>query len=78
MLEEKNIVEHLNLKVVDQEGGEAFMKLGHFTPLGRLMKEYAERQGKDLATHRFFYEGERIKSHQTPSEVTECFSPFFR
>ena len=64
--EEKPQVDHLNLKVVTQDGNEIFFKCKMTTPLGKLMLAYCQRQGVSLQAVRFLFDGTRINSDQTP------------
>ena len=60
---------HINLKVVTQDGNEIFFKCKATTPLSKLMNAFCQRQGVALASVRFLFDGTRINEHQTPSDV---------
>ncbi|CAL9738626.1 ubiquitin-like protein Smt3p [Monosporozyma servazzii] len=57
---------HINLKVSDGQS-EIFFKIKRTTPLKRLMEAFAKRQGKEMDSLRFLYDGVRIQADQTPS-----------
>uniref|UniRef100_A0A7S3B187 Ubiquitin-like domain-containing protein n=1 Tax=Haptolina ericina TaxID=156174 RepID=A0A7S3B187_9EUKA len=60
---------HINLKVVTQDGNEIFFKCKATTPLSKLMNAFCQRQGVALASVRFLFDGTRINEHQTPSDL---------
>lgn len=66
---------HINLKVVTQDGNEIFFKCKATTPLSKLMHAFCQRQGVALSSVRFLFDGTRINEHQTPSDV--CSHPSF-
>lgn len=55
---------HINLKVSDGSS-EIFFKIKKTTPLRRLMEAFAKRQGKEMDSLRFLYDGIRIQADQT-------------
>lgn len=59
---------HLNLKVSDGSS-EIFFKIKRTTPLRRLMEAFAKRQGKEMDSLRFLYDGIRIQADQTPDDL---------
>mmetsp|Transcript_53087 Transcript_53087/g.139542 ORF Transcript_53087/g.139542 Transcript_53087/m.139542 type:complete len:93 (-) Transcript_53087:415-693(-) len=61
--------EHINLKVVTQDGNEIFFKCKATTPLSKLMHAFCQRQGVSLNSVRFLFDGTRINEHQTPSDL---------
>mmetsp|Transcript_7211 Transcript_7211/g.14747 ORF Transcript_7211/g.14747 Transcript_7211/m.14747 type:complete len:96 (-) Transcript_7211:275-562(-) len=61
--------ESLNLKVVTQDGAEVFFKCKPTTPFEKLMKAFCQRQGVEMASVRFLFDGNRIRETQTPSEL---------
>ena len=61
--------EHLNLKVKGQDGNEVFFKIKKGTTLKKLMSAYCERQSVDINAVRFFFDGNRVRADQTPSEL---------
>lgn len=63
------IQEHVNLRVVGQDGTEVFFKIKKSTPLKKLMDAYCERQSLNPTSARFLYEGQRLSSDQTPKEL---------
>jgi hypothetical protein len=67
--------EHLNIKVTDGNN-EVFFKIKRSTRFDKLMKAFCERQGKDLSTVRFLFEGTRVRGDDTPDNV--CFLPYLR
>ena len=68
---------HINLKVVTQDGNEIFFKCKPTTPLSKLMHAFCQRQGVAIQSVRFLFDGTRINEHQTPSDVRRA-SPFPR
>lgn len=61
--------EHLNIKVTDNNN-EVFFKIKRSTKLEKLMKAFCERQGKDVATVRFLFDGVRVTAQDTPDTVS--------
>lgn len=59
---------HINLKVSDGSS-EIFFKIKRTTPLRRLMEAFAKRQGKEMDSLRFLYDGIRIQADQTPDDL---------
>lgn len=59
---------HINLKVSDGSS-EIFFKIKKTTPLRRLMEAFAKRQGKEMDSLRFLYDGIRIQADQTPEDL---------
>ena len=44
-------------------------KIKRTTQLRKLMEAYCERQGKQITTVRFTFDGQRINENQTPADV---------
>lgn len=61
-------VEHLNIKVTDNNN-EVFFKIKRSTKLEKLMNAFCERQGKDVRTVRFLFDGQRVTGQDTPDTV---------
>jgi small ubiquitin-related modifier len=61
--------EHLNIKVTDGNN-EVFFKIKKTTKLEKLMKAFCERQGKELRSARFLFEGTKVQASDTPSDVS--------
>jgi len=61
--------EHINLRVVSQDGSEVYFKIKKTTPLKKLMDAYIDRQGINPNSIRFLYDGERVRQEQTPKEL---------
>jgi hypothetical protein len=61
--------EHLNIKVTDGNN-EVFFKIKRSTKLGKLMKAFCERQGKDQTTVRFLVDGVKVGPEDTPDTVS--------
>lgn len=59
---------HINLKVSDGSS-EIFFKIKRTTPLRRLMEAFAKRQGKEMDSLRFLYDGVRLQPDQTPDDL---------
>lgn len=62
-------VEHLNIKVTDNNN-EVFFKIKRSTKLEKLMNAFCERQGKDVRTVRFLFDGQRVTGQDTPETVS--------
>ncbi len=62
--------EHINLKVKASDGTEIFFKIKKNTPLRKLMETYCNRQGTEMSTARFMFDGQRLKPESTPNEVS--------
>lgn len=60
--------EHLNIKVTDNNN-EVFFKIKRSTKLEKLMNAFCERQGKDIKTVRFLFDGTRVTGQDTPDVV---------
>tara|TARA_B110001452_G_scaffold176144_1_gene147718 strand:+ start:579 stop:929 length:351 start_codon:yes stop_codon:yes gene_type:complete len=67
--EKKEGGEHINLKVVTQDGNEIYFKCKQTTPLQKLMHAFCNRQGVTMGSVRFLFDGNRINETQTPSQV---------
>jgi small ubiquitin-related modifier len=63
-------IEHLNIKVTDGNN-EVFFKIKRSTKLEKLMKAFCERQGKDLRSARFLFDGTKVQAQDTPDTVSE-------
>lgn len=61
-------VEHLNIKVTDNNN-EVFFKIKRNTQLKKLMLAFCERQGKQMSTVRFLFDGTRVRPEDTPQTV---------
>ena len=61
--------EHINLKVVTQDGNEIYFKCKQTTPLQKLMHAFCNRQGVSTNSVRFLFDGNRINETQTPAQV---------
>jgi hypothetical protein len=60
--------ENLNIKVTDGNN-EVFFKIKKSTKLNKLMRAFCERQGKDIQTVRFLFDGARVREDDTPNNV---------
>jgi len=58
--------EHINLKVMGQDGNVVQFKIKKHTALKKLMATYCERAGLALQTIRFSFDGTRINESDTP------------
>ncbi|KAI9012830.1 small ubiquitin-like protein [Gaertneriomyces semiglobifer] len=67
--ERKDVVQHINLKVVNQDGSEIAFKIKRSTPMQRLMDAYVAKTGQDKNSVRFLFDGQRINGHETPEEL---------
>jgi len=60
--------EHLNIKVTDNSN-EVFFKIKKSTPLSKLMNAFCERQGKNVQSCRFLFDGQRVGPQDTPDTL---------
>ncbi|KAF9890266.1 hypothetical protein FE257_006180 [Aspergillus nanangensis] len=60
--------EHLNIKVTDNNN-EVFFKIKRSTQLRKLMDAFCERQGKQMSTVRFLFDGTRVRPEDTPDTL---------
>lgn len=60
--------DHLNIKVTDNNN-EVFFKIKRSTQLKKLMDAFCERQGKQISTVRFLFDGTRVRPEDTPDTV---------
>jgi len=65
---EEGSSEHLNIKVTDANN-EVFFKIKKTTQLSKLMNAFCERQGKNLASCRFMFDGQRVNPTDTPDTL---------
>eukprot|EP00168_Porphyra_purpurea_P006582 TRINITY_DN18097_c0_g1_i1.p1 TRINITY_DN18097_c0_g1~~TRINITY_DN18097_c0_g1_i1.p1 ORF type:complete len:108 (+),score=28.98 TRINITY_DN18097_c0_g1_i1:25-324(+) len=61
--------DHINLRVVGQNGSEVYFKIRRNTPLRKLMNAYCERQTLGRDTVRFLVDGERVQDEATPDTL---------
>ena len=61
--------EHINLKVMGQDGNIVQFKIKKHTALKKLMATYCERAGLALQTIRFSFDGTRINESDTPKSL---------
>lgn len=73
--EEPPKTEHLNIKVTDNNN-EVFFKIKRTTALSKLMNAFCERQGKNLNTVRFLFDGARVNPTDSPDSVSIRFHSF--
>jgi hypothetical protein len=67
--------EHLNIKVTDNNN-EVFFKIKRTTQLGKLMNAFCDRQGKNISSVRFLFDGTRVQPNDSPDTVRqETFAP---
>lgn len=66
--EEAPAVEHLNIKVTDNNN-EVFFKIKRTTQLKKLMDAFCERQGKAPTSVRFLFDGQRVQPTDSPDTV---------
>ena len=60
--------EHLNIKVTDNNN-EVFFKIKRTTALSKLMNAFCDRQGKNLQSVRFLFDGSRVNPTDSPESV---------
>jgi len=61
--------EHINLKVMGQDGNIVQFKIKKHTALKKLMSTYCERAGLAIQTIRFSFDGTRINEGDTPKSL---------
>jgi small ubiquitin-related modifier len=61
--------EHINLKVMGQDGNEVFFKIKKHTALKKLIEAYCQRAGVSATSIRFLFDGRRVQPDQTPKEL---------
>merc|ERR1712029_519390 len=66
--EEPQASEHLNIKVTDNNN-EVFFKIKRTTQLKKLMDAFCERQGKDIRSCRFLFDGTRVNPTDNPETL---------
>ncbi len=66
--EETGQSEHLNIKVTDNNN-EVFFKIKRTTLLGKLMNAFCDRQGKNIQSVRFLFDGQRVTAQDSPDTV---------
>ena len=71
--EEQPRSEHLNIKVTDNNN-EVFFKIKRTTALQKLMNAFCERQGKNLSSVRFLFDGARVNPTDSPDSVSHIVS----
>ena len=71
--DEQPKAEHLNIKVTDNNN-EVFFKIKRTTALSKLMNAFCDRQGKQLATVRFLFDGARVNPTDSPESVRQPLS----
>ncbi|KIJ62392.1 hypothetical protein HYDPIDRAFT_30365 [Hydnomerulius pinastri MD-312] len=59
----------ISVKVVSSTGDEVFFKIKRNTKLSKLQGAYATKVGKDVASIRFLYDGNRINDDDTPTSL---------
>ncbi|KAF2708835.1 ubiquitin-like protein-like protein SMT3 [Pleomassaria siparia CBS 279.74] len=60
--------EHLNIKVTDNNN-EVFFKIKRTTQLKKLMDAFCDRQGKNIASVRFLFDGQRVQPTDNPETL---------
>ncbi|KAK0266033.1 SUMO protein smt3 [Friedmanniomyces endolithicus] len=65
---EQPVSEHLNIKVTDNNN-EVFFKIKRTTALKKLMDAFCERQGKDIRSCRFLFDGTRVNPTDNPETL---------
>ncbi|NXD42121.1 SUMO3 protein, partial [Copsychus sechellarum] len=59
--------EHIDLKVVGQDGSVVHFRIKRHAPLSKLMTAYCGRQGLSLKHIMFLFDGQPIKEADTPA-----------
>lgn len=65
--------EHLNIKVTDNNN-EVFFKIKRTTQLSKLMNAFCDRQGKNINSVRFLFDGQRVTATDNPETVRKRLS----
>ncbi|KAF2473869.1 ubiquitin-like protein-like protein SMT3 [Lindgomyces ingoldianus] len=60
--------EHLNIKVTDNNN-EVFFKIKRTTQLKKLMDAFCDRQGKNINSVRFLFDGQRVQPTDNPETL---------
>ncbi|XP_054422987.1 small ubiquitin-related modifier 3-like [Pteronotus mesoamericanus] len=60
---------HINLKVMEQDGSVVQLKIKRQTPLGKLMKAFCEPQGLSMRQVRFRFYRQPINEADTPAQL---------
>ncbi|KAF1966156.1 ubiquitin-like protein [Bimuria novae-zelandiae CBS 107.79] len=60
--------EHLNIKVTDNNN-EVFFKIKRTTQLSKLMNAFCDRQGKNMQSVRFLFDGQRVQPTDNPDSL---------
>ncbi|KAF2645269.1 ubiquitin-like protein-like protein SMT3 [Massarina eburnea CBS 473.64] len=60
--------EHLNIKVTDNNN-EVFFKIKRTTVLKKLMDAFCDRQGKNISSVRFLFDGQRVQPDDSPDAL---------
>jgi len=61
--------EHINLKVLGQDGSVVHFKIKKNTPLRKLMSAYCDRTSVKMEQMRFRFDGQAISENETPSQL---------
>jgi len=61
--------EHINLKVTGSDGSVVHFKIKRNTPLKKLMQAYCDRQGFQINTIRFMFDGNSVGQDSTPNDL---------
>ncbi|KAL6071737.1 hypothetical protein STEG23_009073 [Scotinomys teguina] len=61
--------DHINLKVVGQDGSVVQFKIKRHTPLSKLTKAYCEQQGLSMRQIRFRFDGQPVNEADTPAQL---------
>lgn len=72
-IQEQKEQEHLNIKVTDNNN-EVFFKIKRTTQLSKLMNAFCDRQGKNMASVRFLFDGQRVQPTDNPDSVRQSLS----
>jgi len=67
--ENKASGDHLSLKVKSQDGNEVYFKVKKTTSFAKVMNAYCKKVGADPEQVRFLFDGQRLRSEQTPQDL---------
>merc|ERR1711939_990468 len=59
----------INIKVVGPANQEVHFRVKRTTALRKLMTAYCERQGQEMASLEFLFDGDRVRPENTPADL---------
>jgi small ubiquitin-related modifier len=61
--------DHINLRVIAQDNSEVHFKIRKTTQMRKLKQAYCDRQGLQLSSVRFLFDGTRLEDDVTPKQL---------